>query len=237
MTAILPPNLIDSRYVKTSDHIKPSALIKNSWAEVLFTVNNFFSVYECQSWIQYCNSVGFTEVNSNESYEFAKRKQGRLQMDLNETASAIFHRLHSIIPPDLDGRRAVGCSSNIRIYRYLPGQCFGKHIDESNIDPQGRGATQLTVLVYLNGEEGLASSKTQTTNTNSLSGGNTVFYRDVSTISRKKSAKKEPEIFAVITPVAGKVLVHAHGRRCLTHEAAAVVQGVKYVLRTDVVYG
>ena len=31
-------------------------------------------------------------------------------------------------------------------------------------------------------------------------------------------------------------LVYAHGARCLTHEGAAVVRGVKYLLRTDVAY-
>jgi len=36
-------------------------------------------------------------------------------------------------------------------------------------------------------------------------------------------------------PVAGTLLAHAHGEACLPHEAAAVVAGAKYVLRTDVV--
>ncbi len=33
------------------------------------------------------------------------------------------------------------------------------------------------------------------------------------------------------------MLLHLHGDECLEHEAAAVTAGVKYILRSDVVYG
>jgi hypothetical protein len=39
-----------------------------------------------------------------------------------------------------------------------------------------------------------------------------------------------------VVPRAGMALLHMHGDDCLEHEAAAVKQGVKYVLRSDVVY-
>ena len=237
MAMILPPHPIDRAHKKVKKSIESSLLIKKSLSEFLFTADNFFNARECQSWIQHCISAGFVEVDSNGSHDYAKRNQGRLQIDSTDTASAIFQRLIPIIPTVMDGRRAIGCSSNIRIYRYLPGQCFGKHIDESNIDSQGRGSTQLTVLVYLNGEDLAEFPETVGTRTTSLLGGQTIFYHDEPSKLRKKNVRKEPEVCAIITPEAGKVLVHAHGDRCLTHEAAVVVQGVKYVLRTDVIYG
>ena len=237
MAMILPPHPIDRAHDKVKKSIESSLLIKKSLSEFLFTADNFFNARECQSWIQYCISAGFVEVDSNGSRDYAKRNQGRLQIDSTETASAIFQRLLPIIPTVLGGRRAIGCSSNIRIYRYLPGQCFGKHIDESNRDPEGRGSTQLTVLVYLNGEDSTKYPETVGTRTIALLGGHTIFYHDPPSKFSKKNIQKEPEVCAIIIPETGKVVLHAHGDRCLTHEAAVVVQGVKYVLRTDVVYG
>ena len=37
-------------------------------------------------------------------------------------------------------------------------------------------------------------------------------------------------------PTAGSLLLHVHGDDCLLHEAEAVQSGIKYVLRTDLVY-
>lgn len=39
-----------------------------------------------------------------------------------------------------------------------------------------------------------------------------------------------------VSPRAGLALLHAHGRRCLMHEAEEVTRGVKYVLRADILY-
>jgi hypothetical protein len=33
------------------------------------------------------------------------------------------------------------------------------------------------------------------------------------------------------------MLLHVHGDHCLEHEADPVVDGTKYVLRTDIVFG
>jgi hypothetical protein len=40
-----------------------------------------------------------------------------------------------------------------------------------------------------------------------------------------------------VAPAPGLALLHLHGEdRCLEHEGAEVQQGVKYVLRSDVVF-
>lgn len=42
---------------------------------------------------------------------------------------------------------------------------------------------------------------------------------------------------ASVRPAVGLALLHLHGEdRCLEHEANVVLQGVKYVLRSDVVF-
>lgn len=71
-----------------------------------------------------------------------------------------------------------------------------------------RGKTQVTVLIYLS----------------NATGGATRFH-----FGRRQEAASEP--------AEGKILFHVHGDRCLVHEADEVQQGIKYVLRTDLVYG
>ena len=58
-----------------------------------------------------------------------------------------------------------------------------------------------------------------------LAGGETVFY-----------GARGREV-ARVAPRAGLALLHRHGEaHCLEHEGAAVRAGVKYVLRSDVVF-
>lgn len=81
-------------------------------------------------------------------------------------------------------RAAIGCNSNIRIYRYAVGQRFGKHVDESVEDENGH-LSQWTVLIYLNGgsQEGATINKLESkkgaasTGEEPLRGGETVFYK------------------------------------------------------------
>jgi len=98
---------------------------------------------------------------------------------------------------------------------------FGKHYDGSErIDRFPNGNTEITVLVYLS----------------SCKGGATRFYLPSS--SSKKQNKNEIDKNGIaFQPEAGAILMHMHGDRCLEHEADAVAEGVKYVLRTDIVYG
>lgn len=44
------------------------------------------------------------------------------------------------------------------------------------------------------------------------------------------------KVVASIAPKAGRVLLHRHGECCLEHEAAPVISGLKYILRTDVCF-
>lgn len=59
-----------------------------------------------------------------------------------------------------------------------------------------------------------------------LVGGETVFY----------GGPSGKQMVASVRPAPGLALLHLHGDNCLEHEAAAVHQGRKYVLRSDVVF-
>ena len=198
----------------------------------MLIMDNFLPVEECQHQIEHCEKLGFVEINEKGNNQFAKRQHGRVSCEDPEFANSLFVRLRSLIPAVIDNLSATSCSSNIRFYRYLPGQCFGCHIDESNMDAGG-GVSKLTVLVYLSGGTKKASKLVAT---RPLLGGETLFYNDVAP-KRKGRRNEPPQVIASVTPACGKLLLHTHGDQCLTHEASPVIDGVKYVLRTDVIYG
>ena len=198
----------------------------------MLIMNNFLPVEDCQYQIKRCETLGFVEINEAGNSVFAKRQHGRVSLIDPEFAASLFQRLRPLIPAVIDNLPATNCSSNIRFYRYSRGQCFGCHIDESNMDPSG-GTTKLTVLVYLSGGTKKTSKLIAT---RPLVGGETLFYNDV--VPKRKGRRNEPpQVIASVTPECGRLLLHTHGDQCLTHEASPVIEGIKYVLRTDVIYG
>lgn len=113
---------------------------------------------------------------------------------------------------------AIGLNSQLRIYRYRKGHHFGKHYDESVICPlsegksNSKGITKWTLLIYLTGDD-------------DFKGGGTIFYPDYSSAEHLN-----------VHPSKGMALLHKHGDDCLKHEAETVKDGIKWVLRSDVVY-
>lgn len=74
--------------------------------------------------------------------------------------------------------------------------------------------TTWTLLIYLS----------------TCAGGETVFYPEPTRSNRK------PEPVSV-APEMGMALLHRHGDQCLLHEGKEVLQGEKWVLRSDLVVG
>lgn len=182
-------------------------------------VQGFLSPEEAQSWITHGEKHEFELAKHPQGSGIAARDCWRLVIEDMVAAGAIFERLNTVVPPEMQDRsgkwKIDSCATNLRLYRYGEGQLFGKHYDESNSLP-GNRRSFFTVLLYLNGgsdDEG-------------LEGGETNFYTD--------HRAKDPIVS--FPPRAGAMLVHEHGDRCLLHEGARVLAGSKYLLRTDVVY-
>lgn len=189
---------------------------------------------ECANLISCAEQTGFAQTDQVQTREYAQRNNGRYQMDDSAFADQLFERIQHLLPRAIDGRDPVGCSDNIRLYRYSEGQSFGRHVDESNFDKRLNGQTMFTLLIYLNShcsdstDEGDGDSEYLTGSRflPTCTGGQTVFY----------TGPGDRSVLLEVVPEAGTMLLHGHGARCLTHESRVVTQGVKYVLRTDVVY-
>ena len=104
-------------------------------------------------------------------------------------------------------RPPLGLNERLRVLRYAPGERFEPHYDLVVDYPPDRRSL-VTVLVYL---------------TDGFEGGDTAFL-DAAAPSSSPAA---------VAPRVGRVVLFEHG---LFHSGQEVVAGVKYVLRTDVLF-
>jgi len=143
----------------------------------------------------------------------------------------LWERVKAFVPDNVAGKKVRGINRRFRVYRYVPGAEYRMHIDgawpPSGIDPvtdaykydaspaDARQSSLFTFLIYLNDE---------------FKGGETTFF---------VPSVKEGVINAYpVKPIMGSVAVFPHGEAqgALLHEGTGVVEGAKYVIRTDVEY-
>jgi hypothetical protein len=200
----------------------------------VWVVPSFFSAQECEEWVKFCETSGGFEHTSHPATKYtAHRECFRMQQqNAIELSTRVFQRLQTafncvlrrihqesadLISP---GRVPVGCNPNLRVYKYEKGNSFGKHVDGSNVIGAEGGdllqgcLTEMTMLIYLS----------------ECRGGATRFHT-----GRPNGKSKRAPSFA-FEPQVGALLLHIHGDHCLEHEAEPVLEGYKYVLRTDLVY-
>ena len=154
-----------------------------------------------------------------------KRNSGRCMFDSPRLADQIFDRLRPFLPAhkrDGDGAewRLVGLNERLRFLRYDPGQYFLQHPD-GHFSRGRRERSFITLLLYLN--EG-------------YTGGHTTIWNAVGgqwdgPWSGPRDERTDPGI--AVPPRIGMVLVHDH---TLLHESPPLLEGVKYAIRTDVMY-
>lgn len=222
-----PPSLLSDHKKSKRNFLNVSALVPSA----VFVARNFMDQNECNSWIKFAEDVGFESLCSPQTREYAQRQCGRISRNDWDMADKLYQRMKPMV--DEIARQVLisnsdetysplTCNGNLRLYRYNKNMSFGRHFDGSQRISKIEGAhTEITVLIYLS----------------TCKGGATRFYLPTSSkrssSGKKKSKDENSESFV---PEAGSILFHIHGDRCLEHEADPVIDGVKYVLRTDIVY-
>lgn len=178
----------------------------------IFTLENILSPAECAEYITLTENIGYTDapITTRRGFEIRPdiRNNQRVILDDRERAFDLWQRVSNYIPNTVGRWQAVGLNERFRFYRYDPGQRFAPHHDGAYQRPNGEESL-LTFMIYLN--EG-------------FEGGETRFYlpryyEDLSNLA--------------VIPVTGMALCFVHE---LVHEGAAIIQGRKYVLRSDVMY-
>ncbi|KAI9778442.1 MAG: hypothetical protein M1839_008088 [Geoglossum umbratile] len=193
----------------------------------IILIPNLFTATLCKTYVSFLSALPLTTTTGKPRKGDAARVAERLQIHDPAFAKGLWEdtALKGLVLGPADGedgmtgdeRRQlwggdVGLNPNIRIYRYKKGQFFAKHYDESNTLLHAPGipaTTTWTLLLYLTTPE---------------SGGETVFHPPPSLVSLSPIS---------VAPSAGMALLHRHGLDCLLHEGREVLQGEKWVLRSD----
>ncbi len=161
--------------------------------------------------------TGFSSANAD--YPPSYRDNDRLVIDDPNLAERLFVHLIDIKAEcdevadmmDMPDWTPIRINERIRFCRYRPGTQFGPHQDGVHFTPCGQ--SHLTFMVYLNDSV--------------FDGGDTVFFES------RSDAMHGGEPIARVRPKKGSLVMFDHD---LWHAGSRVEAGVKYVLRSDLVY-
>ena len=181
----------------------------------IFVIYDFLSPEECAGAVARSEAAGYGDAPISTGLGFVMRKDvrnnDRVMIDDVQFAAELWRRSEPFIPGNFLVWAPVGLNERFRFYRYGPGQKFDWHFDGAFHRENGE-SSRLTFMVYLN--EGCG-------------GGETVFN-----LGRHSTVRPGDELLRV-APAAGKALVFRHD---VLYTGAVVTAGVKYVMRTGVMY-
>ncbi|ESK96882.1 hypothetical protein Moror_6460 [Moniliophthora roreri MCA 2997] len=202
-----------SIFLKQIGEVDPQILL----ADQIILLHGLLTISECQAFTKFIDGLPL-ELTPPKKRGEAERINYRFSVQSSDFAQTLFSLLVPHLPELLtDGgqKKPVACNSNIRMYKYTPAQYFGPHYDDSVIDPTTGARSEWTVLIYLTGAE------------DGVEGGETLFF---------KTEKRKPSDTVIAPLTRGTALLHRHGQHCLFHEGSKVLKGIKYVLRSDLMF-
>ncbi|KAJ7312922.1 hypothetical protein DFH08DRAFT_791180 [Mycena albidolilacea] len=199
-----------------------------------FIINDVFEPSECQALIDAAEAVGMhpDEPTAGSATQLASvLAHNFIWLADADFIAAMYARVVALLPQTVHGGAVKGINRRFRLYRYRPGALYRPHIDgawpasaldeaESTgpsyvYDSDPTVYSRLTFLIYLN---------------DGFDGGCTTFFLP--------SAEHGILEARPVKPRTGTVCVFPHGaaRGSLLHEGSGVTEGVKYVIRTEVLY-
>ena len=189
----------------------------------ILIIRNLFTSNLCKNYVSFLSSLPLTTTPGKPKRGEATRVNDRFKIDDPTFARTLWEQsgLQNLVASFEDqavfSGKVLGLNSNIRVYRYKPGQFFDQHYDESNTLHFGQenipAKTTWTLLIYLT----------------TCEGGETIFHPEA---FRKGERAPDPIVVGLET---GMALLHKHGDDCLLHEGKEVKSGEKWVLRSDLV--
>lgn len=201
-----------------------------------FQLLNVLSKAECRALIEVAENLGFN-ADAAVSLPRSVKHNDSLTWVVDETTeSIIWQRCKPVLADGLDsiaGMAPVGINARFRFYRYDEGDYFKPHRDGAWPGSKiinGRNVhnayddrfSQMTFLILLSED---------------FEGGETQFWVNAKDPSLPARTVEDANLVNVRTP-AGGVLCFPHGahpQHCL-HSSEKITQGVKYIIRTDMLF-
>jgi predicted 2-oxoglutarate/Fe(II)-dependent dioxygenase YbiX len=201
-----------------------------------FQLLNVLSADECQRLITVSESMGFLPDAAVSLPRDVRHNDSLTWVVDNATEQVIWNRIKHLMDDNLGifaGKAALGLNNRFRFYRYNEGDYFKPHSDgswpgsqvingELVRDAFGDRYSQLTFLILL---------------TEDFEGGATRFL--VNADNPQLPAKRGDNVKTVdIRTPAGSVICFPHGMHPLhcIHSSEPIYKGVKYIIRTDVLF-
>ncbi len=180
----------------------------------IFVIHHFLTPEECAEFIAASEAVGYGDapITTGAGPVMFKelRNNDRVMIDDPAAAAMLFKRVRPFLPERELEWEPSGLNERFRYYRYARGQKFDWHCDGEYHRDNGE-KSKLTFMIYLNG---------------GIAGGETMFHLHEGRVGDADADLR-------VMPWTGKALLFRHE---LLHTGAMVLDGVKYVLRTDVMF-
>ncbi len=178
-------------------------------------IDGVFTEEECKACISATEARGYEQAMVNvgggkQEFMPDARRHGRVMSDDPDLAAVIFARVREHLPADYRGFVLTGINERLRFLRYHPGDFFTAHTDGCYPSVDGTQKSRITLQLYLN---------------DVTDGGATTFY-DLTVEGQHHDTYP-------VVPRTGRVLLFSHNIR---HEGSMLLSGIKYAMRTDIMY-
>eukprot|EP00811_Abedinium_folium_P002077 NODE_11904_length_1258_cov_7.621574.p1 GENE.NODE_11904_length_1258_cov_7.621574~~NODE_11904_length_1258_cov_7.621574.p1 ORF type:complete len:328 (-),score=86.55 NODE_11904_length_1258_cov_7.621574:273-1205(-) len=194
---------------------------------VAFFLRDFLSAAECQAIISQAEAFGIGDCGYSRDVRVTDRVVAmgdglaaalfsRAKPFLREVTVVPGEQLPRGVPPSIPGGvwLPIGVNPCFRVCRYAPGGFFVPHYDHGfDIDHTHRSI--MTIMMYLNDD---------------FEGGATTFYKDSQQRYRPGEPAKATHVFQ---PERGSCVIFNH---CIVHDGGQLRSGVKYILRSELMY-
>ena len=191
-------------------------MIRKLFKNNIMVLPNILSKSECKNLIIIGKQIGFKEakVKTKDGQKMLKKIRNNERVMFTDTnlADVLFQRINPYLDElHVNNQIPVSLNDYFRIYKYRKGQMFNQHKDGQ--ERINNLVSHVSVLFYLN---------------DNFTGGSTSFYEYI-----RENNKLSHKCFESIHPEKGSALLFWHN---LFHTGDKIIEGEKYVLRSDLLY-
>lgn len=178
----------------------------------LSCINNVLSDAECDNLINITENLKYKEaslftINGKEYFDYYTRKSQRCIIDNFDFANKLLQRITNYIPHIYRGKQFHSINERLRFLKYETDDNFNRHSDACYSDESNNISSMITILIYLN---------------ENYEGANTTFFTN----------SNDNKGFSLV-PKIGMVCLMDQD---IQHEVPPLLNGIKYALRTELMY-